>query len=194
MNFSLRQRQVAARRAVHLGGRARTAQVFLSMDALCNCKPPLQEDRSHELIHRTTKLCFEVHQPNLTAEAACLPAYRHHPIIPQTSERRREGFFSRKASRCQLVRRRREASLVDGEDGGRAVYCRPAAIKITPLWRARGFNTAKISMARGSSNCDRARPCEAISSICLCKLVDKIHQKRHYSGIVYYTIFPTVLA
>ena len=73
------------------GGRASAHRAGLPLDALSNCKPPLQEDRSHEAIQRTTKLCFEVHQPNLTAEAAGLRTARHHPIIPQTSERGREG-------------------------------------------------------------------------------------------------------
>ena len=80
------------------GGRASAHRAGLPLDALSNCKPPLQEDRSHEAIQRTTKLCFEVHQPNLTAEAAGLRTARHHPIIPQTSERGREGgrlFFSK---------------------------------------------------------------------------------------------------
>ena len=74
------------------GGRARTAQVFLSMHfAIAN--------RRFKRIGVTTKLCFEVHQPNLTAEAACLRStYRHHPIIPKRANEggRVEGFFLEK--------------------------------------------------------------------------------------------------
>ena len=165
MNFNLRQRQViiAARRPP---GRASAHSAGLPLDALSNCKPPLQEDRSHEAIHRTTKLCFEVHQPNLTAEAASLRTARHHPIIPQTSERGWKAFFSK--SEQMPTRALPARGLARGRGGRRTCSLLPprrhknhAALAGTHVAPS---NTAKISLARGSSNCDRAKPCKASSA------------------------------
>ena len=151
------------------GGRASAHSAGLPLDALSNCKPPLQEDRSHEAIQRTTKLCFEVHQPNLTAEAAGLRTARHHPIIPQTSERGREGgrlFFSK--SEQMPTRALPARGLARGRRGRRTCSLLPprrhknhAALAGT---HGAPSNTAKISLARGSSNCDRAKPCKASSA------------------------------
>ena len=164
----------ARARAVPLGGRASAHSAGLPLDALSNCKPPLQEDRSHEAIQRTTELCFEVHQPNLTAEAAGLRTARHHPIIPQTSERGREGgwkaFFSK--SEQMPTRALPARGLARGRRGRRTCSLLPprprrhknhAALAGTHAHVAPS-NTAKISLACGSSNCDRAKPCKASSA------------------------------